>query len=85
MKRIMLLVVCSLLFLLLVSCGNQQFFDTTYTFNYAILELPNGKIIEGRLDSWRDYEGDSIQIVINGDTYYAHMMNVVMTTRTYLE
>ena len=50
--------------------GNKTLFDTTYTFNKAIIELPNGEVVEGKVDAWTDFEdGDQFQIVINGKTY----------------
>jgi hypothetical protein len=65
--------------LLLSGCGNKQIFDTTYTFNRAIIELPNGDIIEGKVDSWRDYEdGDQIQVVIEGKTYLVHSSKIAL-------
>lgn len=61
------------------SCGNKQVFDTTYTFDKAIITLPNGQIIEGKIDSWRDYDdGDQIQVKINGTVYLVHSSNVVL-------
>jgi len=60
-------------------CGNKQIIDTTYTFNRAIIELPNGEIIEGKVDSWRDFEdGDQIQVVIEGKTYLVHSSRIVL-------
>jgi hypothetical protein len=65
--------------LLFGGCGNKQIIDTTYTFNRAIIELPNGEVIEGKVDSWRDYEdGDQIQVVIEGKTYLVHSSRIVL-------
>lgn len=65
--------------LLFGGCGNKQIIDITYTFNRAIIELPNGEIIEGKVDSWRDYEdGDQIQVVIEGKTYLVHSSRIVL-------
>lgn len=61
----------------LVGC-NKQIFDTTYNFDYAIIELANGKIIEGKVQSWKDYEGEQLQVVIDGVTYLTHSENVIM-------
>ena len=62
-----------------VACGNKQFFDTTYTFDYAYIELPGGKIVEGRISSWDDYEGDQLQIKLeDGTTYLVHSSKCVM-------
>lgn len=77
MKKILCVVLAVLMFVL-VGCGNQQIFDTTYTFNYAIIEAPNGEIIEGEVDSWNDYEGEQLQIKIDGVTYLTHSENVLM-------
>lgn len=77
MKKILCVVLAILMFVL-VGCGNQQIFDTTYTFNYAIIEAPNGEIIEGEVDSWNDYEGEQLQIEIDGVTYLTHSENVLM-------
>lgn len=64
--------------LLLVSC-NKQVFDVTYAYNRAILSLPNGEIIDGKVTSWKDYEdGDQIQVKINGVSYLVHSSNIVL-------
>ena len=31
-----------------------------------------------KVDSWNDYEGDQLQVKINGTTYLAHSSNVVL-------
>lgn len=79
MKRILALIfVLALLIIVLAGC-NKQIFDTTYGFDKAIVYLPNGKIIEGKVDAWTDFEdGDQIQVKIDGVTYLAHSTNVVL-------
>lgn len=63
----------------LVGCGNQQFFDTTYYYDYAEIKLPSGELIKGVVESWKDYsDGDSVQVVIDGVSYYTHISNVVL-------
>jgi hypothetical protein len=54
--------------------------DTVYTYNDAIISLPNGKVIEGKIDSWTDYEdGDQIQVKLdNGKTYLVHSEDIVL-------
>lgn len=49
--------------------GNKDVWDTVYAFDYAIIELPNGEVIEGEVQSWCDYEGEQLQVKINGVTY----------------
>lgn len=64
--------------LLLVSC-NKQVFDTTYSYDRAILSLPNGEVIDGKVTSWTDFEdGDQIQVKINGVSYLVHSSNIVL-------
>lgn len=73
---IVLSVVC------LAACGNQQVFDTTYYYDYAEIKLPSGEVIKGAVDSWKDYsDGDSVQVVIDGVSYYTHISNVVLRAK----
>ena len=63
----------------LIGCGNKTFIDTTYTFDKAIIRLPNDKVIEGKIQNWTDYErGDQIQIKINGNVYLVHSEDIVL-------
>lgn len=80
MKKIVVIVLALLILLTtLTGCGNKQWFDTTYKYDRAIISLPNGKIIEGEIDGWTDYEdGDQIQVKINGKTYLVHSSDVVL-------
>ena len=81
MKKILAIMLVMIMAVSLVGCGNQQLFDATYTFDYAIIEMPNGEIVEGKVDSWNDYEGEQLQIKINGVTYLTHSENVVMIAK----
>lgn len=79
MKKI-ICVILAVIALVTVLCGcNKQIIDTTYSFERAILTLPNGEIIEGSVTSWKDYDdGDQIQVKIDGETYLVHSSNVVL-------
>ena len=58
---------------------NKQILDTTYSYEKAIIYLPNGETIEGKVDSWTDYEdGDQLQIKIDGKNYLVHSSNCVL-------
>lgn len=58
---------------------NLQMIDTTWSFEKAIICLPNGEIIEGKVESWADFEdGDQVQIKIDGKQYLTHMSNVIL-------
>ena len=64
---------------ILVGCGNKTLIDTTYSFERAILILPNGEVIEGKVQTWKDYaDGDQIQVKIDGETYLVHSSNIVL-------
>lgn len=78
MKKIICVLLILVMTLSLVACGNRQTFDVTYTFDRAIIELPNGEIVDGKITSWRDYEGDQIQVKIDGTTYLVHSADVVL-------
>ena len=83
MKKMMcvLLVMAVLATIVLCGCGNQQLIDTTYSYEYGYVALPNGEVIEGKVSSWRDWEdSDTIQVVINGKTYYTHTTNVILVS-----
>lgn len=80
-KKFIITAIVTLMFAL-VGCGNQQFMDTTYTFNYAQIKMMDGTVVEGKVDSWTDFEdGDQLQVKINGDTYLTHSSNVVLIKR----
>ena len=60
------------------SC-NVQVVDMKYDFDRAIISLPNGKVVEGEVESWKDYDdSDQIQVKIDGVTYYCHHSDVVL-------
>ena len=80
-KRVLCLLSALVMLLALSACGNRQLIDTTYTFNKAIISLPNGTVVEGKVTSWKDYEdGDQIQGVIDGTTYLLHASNVALVS-----
>ncbi len=81
MKKIiaLLLVVIAVLSAGLLSGCNKQMVDLTYSYEYAIIGLPNGEVVEGRVSSWTDFDdGDQLQVKIDGKTYLVHSSNVVL-------
>lgn len=78
MKRIKCLIAALAVLLVLTGC-NRQLKDFTYKFDYAIIELQNGEVVEGKVESWLDFEdGDQIQVKVNGVTYLVHSSNVTL-------
>ena len=68
------------IYMLLSGC-NKQMIDTTYKFDRAIIELRNGTIVEGKVQSWTDFEdSDQIQVKIDGVTYLVHSSNIDLIT-----
>ena len=58
---------------------NKQIVDFTYSYEKAILQLPDGTIVEGKVQSWTDYsDGDQIQVKIDGKQYLIHSEDVVL-------
>lgn len=78
MKKILVAVMAAAMIFCTVGCGNYNLIDTTYTFDRAIVSLPNGELIEGKVQSWNDYEGDQIQVKINDVTYLVHSINIAL-------
>lgn len=65
----------------LAGCGNRQMIDLTYSYKYAIISLPNGEIVEGKVDSWKDFEdGDQLQITVDDVTYLVHATDAALMT-----
>lgn len=87
MKKKLIAIILAVL-MILALCGftsfgyNKQLFDLTYAFNEAVIGLPNGEYVRGKVDSWTDYENsDQIQVTVDGVTYYTHSVNVVLITK----
>lgn len=76
-KKLLIAVLTAVMGLGLTGC-NKQIIDVTYSFEKAIIYLPNGEVIEGKVTSWNDYEGDQIQVKINGKQYLVHSSNIVL-------
>ena len=59
--------------------GNRQILDANYHFDRAVLKLPSGEVIEGKLNSWLDFDdSDVLQVKIDGKTYPTSYVNVCL-------
>lgn len=73
-KIAIIFVVCTLL----TGC-NKQIVDLNYSYNYAIIQLPNGEVVQGYVDTWTDYEdGEQLQVKIDGVVYLCSSYNCVL-------
>ena len=78
-KRVVLIIFLAIILISCTGCHNTQFIEMTCLYDRAIIYLPNGEIVEGKVSSWTDFEdGDSIQIKIDGKTYLTHLCNVCL-------
>lgn len=78
MKKMFLVALMLILMVVLCSC-NRTLIDTTYNFDRAQICLPDGSIVEGKVERWTDYEdGDQLQIRIGGISYLVHAENAVL-------
>ena len=79
MKKIIIAFVI-LLALTLSSCGNLDMIDTHYTYNEAMIKLPDGTSITVNVKQWTDYsDSDMVQITTyDGTVYFTHSSNVVL-------
>lgn len=74
-------IVCGLLALSMLGLSgcNKQIIDTVWAYDYAYIDLGNGVVVEGKIESWNDYDNsDFVQVIIDGKAYYTHASNVVL-------
>ena len=61
------------------SAGGYDWIDTARRFDWVQIAMPDGGVVEGTVESWRDYENsDQLQVTIDGTTYLTHAANVVL-------
>lgn len=80
MKKFILILLSCMIALTLSAC-NRQIIDTTFSYDYAIIYLPNGEVVDGEVTSWRDYDGEQIQVTIEKITYLVHSSNIVLINK----
>lgn len=82
MKKIALIIFLAIILVSCTGCCNKQLLDTTCHYDRAIVYLPNGEIVEGRVSSWTSWtsfgDGGAVQIKIDGKTYLTHICNVCL-------
>lgn len=79
MKKIIVFILVMILMLVTLCGCNKQIVDLAYKFDRACIYLPNGEVVDGKVDSWMDYEdGDQIQVKIDGVMYLVHSSNIVL-------
>lgn len=78
MKKAFCVLIAAVMLISFAGC-NRQIIDVTYKYDRAIVSLPDGTIVSGKVSSWKDFEdGDQIQVVIDGVTYLVHSSQVAL-------
>lgn len=78
-KKILIISAAIAATLCLSGFGNKDWFDTVYTYDRAVISLPDGTVIDGKIDSWTDYEdGDQLQVKIDGKIYLVHSSDIAL-------
>jgi len=62
----------------LAACSNKQMFDFNQKFEYAYVCWPDGTAEKLKIHSWKDYDGEQIQITTDEGTYLFHSANCVL-------
>ena len=78
MKKFISSVVVVIGLLASLTACNKQVIDLTYSYSWAQFKMPDGSIVEGKVDNWTDYEGEQVQVTIDGTTYLVSSINLVM-------
>lgn len=79
MKKFVIVMLAATMLLVICAACNKQIADTTWSFEKAVVGLPDGSSVSGKVESWCDYDNsDMIQVKIDGKTYFTHSVNVVM-------
>lgn len=81
-KRISAVATLVLMVVILCTGCNYKgydFIDNNYHFDYCYMKLPNGEIIEGKVKSWADSEGEQLTITLeDGNKYLVNSVNCVL-------
>lgn len=66
MKKIALIIIIVAIVCMLTAC-NYQLFDYNYEFTNALVKVGD-EWVNVEVKSWRDYDGEQIQLILNDDT-----------------
>ena len=59
--------------------GNKRVIDLNYTYDRAMIRMPDGKILDIEIADWSDYEGEQLQIVDKaGNVFLVSAYNCVL-------
>lgn len=79
MKKFVIVMLVAVMLLVVCGACNMQVVDTTWSYEKGIITLPNGDVVEGKVETWREYsDSDMLQVKIDGKQYLTHSVNVVL-------
>ena len=59
--------------------GNKRVVDLNYSYDRAMIRMPDGKILDIEIADWSDYEGEQLQIVDKaGNVFLVSSYNCVL-------
>lgn len=83
MKKLVAIIFMLVAILCFTSCGNQQIFDTNYTFTKAYVKIGE-EWCDLEIKTWRDYEdGEQLQLKLqDGTVLLVHSANCILYNGT---
>lgn len=82
MKNTLKITTMLVLIVLLISGCNKDLFDTNYTYDIAIVKMPDGSVTEIAIKQWTDYGGEQLQIIAtDGTIYLVNSVNCVLINK----
>lgn len=80
-NRLICIILSAIVFITMICVTgcNMNVVDVTYSFDEAIIAMPDGTVVKGTVKSWKDYaDSDAIQVKIEDKVYYTFLGNVTL-------
>ena len=87
MKKVIILVFCAVILISCLMVSGASAENGGKRYNWAIIHLANGRIVEGWLEDYSKYDYNGfpretdagcIELVVNGRLYFVHVTNVTL-------
>lgn len=84
MKKLLSVLLAVVLVLTLTGCQENKDYTSVLLwdaqgYNYAIIKLQNGEVVEGTIEKWRDFEdGEQLEVTIEGVVYLTNSINCTL-------
>lgn len=68
------------------SNGTNRILGTEDYYDRAVIKLPTGETIDGKVESWHKFEDcDLLQVTIDDNTYLVHSSNCILINEGFEE